>query len=554
MAFAVSGIAAKAQTTMRIPVKNLRGNHAVVSKNGPGNSVSQLTGGITCNTNYVAGTTMDLSLTISLTNADAEYADFLSITFPAGITPNSSPDATFPTNDAGGGAETLNGVTGQDISWGVDNNDQYGGISTGGPLNFTVNVTVQAGLTGTQTATFFASGDGYGGSPGDLTGSFPILEPQPDDARVFGISLVTNAGISSACNLTNDNLMMGIINAGNNAISSGQPVYYSVNGGTAVSETGMFLDMGGNPIASINSGDSALIMFSTPIDLSAAGDYNIMAWIKYAADANATNDSGATAITNIISSTVAQGAPYFVDIEDVNALNGWYVNDIDGGGTSWSLSTTTPFSGTQCLTLNEPTPVHASEDWFRTSCIDLQAGMDYNFSFVQRMATGASNGGTIGVYISQTNDITTMTTAVIAQDTVTANSKYALNSNIFTVPSTGTYYFGFKGENTDAAKKIALKVDDIKIELLGPTAVKTISKNAAIEVYPNPSNGVFSVNVSEKVNTIAVYNVVGEMVYNNDKNLSTNNTVDLSALNAGIYFVKVYTNSGVTTKQVNIVK
>lgn len=126
---------------------------------------------------YVAGTTMDLSFTMILTNVDQEYGDSLSITFPAGITPNSSPTDPIYLATEGQPNEALNGVLGQDVTWG-DNDNNYGGIEPGNLIPFTINVTIDPAVMGTQTINFFLSGDGFGAAPGDLAGTFS-LDPQP---------------------------------------------------------------------------------------------------------------------------------------------------------------------------------------------------------------------------------------------------------------------------------------------------------------------------------------------------------------------------------------
>ncbi|MEL7534391.1 MAG: choice-of-anchor J domain-containing protein, partial [Bacteroidota bacterium] len=124
---------------------------------------------------YVAGMTMDLNFTLIQTNIDAEYGDSLSITFPAGITPNSSPTDPIYIATEGQPNEALNGVFGQSVTWG-DNDNNYGGIEPGNLIPFTINVTIDPTVMGTQTINFFISGDEFGAAPGDLSGSFTIDE------------------------------------------------------------------------------------------------------------------------------------------------------------------------------------------------------------------------------------------------------------------------------------------------------------------------------------------------------------------------------------------
>ena len=82
--------------------------------------------------------------------------------------------------------EAYNGVFGQAISWGDDDNN-YGGIADGGNgLDFQVLVNVVGGLVGPQVATITLSGDGYSTTfnPGDAIATFTI-NPKPSALNSF---------------------------------------------------------------------------------------------------------------------------------------------------------------------------------------------------------------------------------------------------------------------------------------------------------------------------------------------------------------------------------
>lgn len=67
-------------------------------------------------------------------------------------------------------------------------------------------------------------------------------------------------------------------------------------------------------------------------------------------------------------------------------------------------------------------------------------------------------------------------------------------------------------------------------------------------IYPNPSNTVTSIVCAEKMDQISLMNEVGEVVYTATPN-STESTIDLSIIEAGIYFVKIETVKGIVTKK-----
>jgi len=96
------------------------------------------------------------------------------------------------------------------------------------------------------------------------------------------------------------------------------------------------------------------------------------------------------------------------------------------------------------------------------------------------------------------------------------------------------------------AAAIRLAIDDYVIGL-------DEAKTALFSVSPNPSNGVFTVTANNADNyTLEVINVLGEVVSTKSIEGSMNETVNVSELNAGIYFVKVSTATSQNVQRVVI--
>jgi uncharacterized surface protein with fasciclin (FAS1) repeats len=140
-------------------------------------------GTMTALTGYEADATVEIPFFFDLTNVDDEWVDSLSITFPAGITPVSvsNDDVFFAFDSPDFDDEEFNGVDGQTVSWG-DNDNNWGGIAAPNSYLFTVTVAVDAGVTGDQTVDFFASGDQFA-NPADLSGTVTLGE----GLSVYGI-------------------------------------------------------------------------------------------------------------------------------------------------------------------------------------------------------------------------------------------------------------------------------------------------------------------------------------------------------------------------------
>ena len=69
-------------------------------------------------------------------------------------------------------------------------------------------------------------------------------------------------------------------------------------------------------------------------------------------------------------------------------------------------------------------------------------------------------------------------------------------------------------------------------------------KKGAITVYPNPSNGIVQLEITNyelgMKNTIEVYNVLGERVYSQSSILNSPFSINLKDSPAGVYFIRVY--------------
>jgi hypothetical protein len=539
-AFAMS---VNAQTTIKI--KNPIRGEKKENLNAKVSSPMQVAASIVCNTQYVAGSTMDLQFTYTASNADLEFVDLLTLTFPAGITPNSSPDATFPTSNTGGGAEALNAPVGQVISWGVDNNDGYGGIiSTATGVNFTVNVTVAAGTAGNQTLTFDASGDGYGATPGDLTGGACVIYPA--GAALVDIKTIFvqpfNLSSLSNCNYGLDTLVAQITNIGSTT-ESNINVSYSVNGGTAM------MTVVPGPLA---PGDSTFVFWLPAYDFSATNTYDLKAWVAQASDVNLANDTTTLSFSNNVSIPLTSSS-YVNGIE--TAAN---VADISVQGTAANftgLSTGTFHSGLQALftTVAATNPAGTYSMIVSLPCMDVVNGETYRISYWRRTNATAGGNGMSGLVTG--TSVSALTTVLKPLSSITPLTTWLKDSVDYVATTTETRYFGISASGTvAAATQMNVRLDDINItKVTSGVGIKTISNNNTISIFPNPTSGILNVTSTEASSSIEVINVIGEKVYSNTL-VKGNNSIDLSGLSNGAYFVKINSNNQITTKKVVLSK
>ena len=72
---------------------------------------------------------------------------------------------------------------------------------------------------------------------------------------------------------------------------------------------------------------------------------------------------------------------------------------------------------------------------------------------------------------------------------------------------------------------------------------------SSINVYPNPVNDVLFIETEVEINEVVVYDVYGRQQVNMTTGQQEVMTVEVSNLNAGVYFVKVVTNEGEVVKR-----
>ena len=80
-----------------------------------------------------------------------------------------------------------------------------------------------------------------------------------------------------------------------------------------------------------------------------------------------------------------------------------------------------------------------------------------------------------------------------------------------------------------------------------------VSRDEYWYIYPNPSNGVFSIEVIGQADIIAT-NIEGKVISSSVTNISGGYSVDLGDVPSGTYYLKVISEDVVTTRQIFVTK
>jgi len=122
--------------------------------------------------------------------------------------------------------------------------------------------------------------------------------------------------------------------------------------------------------------------------------------------------------------------------------------------------------------------------------------------------------------------------------------------------ASNNYYIAFEG---DAKYGYGVCIDDITVtgDHIG---IDELTFNSRVNVYPNPNNGNFTIEINSKtpeIISIKVFDLLGTMVYENNNIVNSSNytnTIDLSFLSNGIYYLKVQGDYKNITKKIIIKK
>lgn len=149
-----------------------------------------------------------------------------------------------------------------------------------------------------------------------------------------------------------------------------------------------------------------------------------------------------------------------------------------------------------------------------------------------RIRFKASGGTSDTLLLGTMSDPTNPSTFTLVESLAISNSFAAYTIN-FTTLTTDTY-IAFKHGLEGIYHRIA--IDDVVWEP-NPTAKINSLDAVNFSYYPNPVSNILQVNATEKITSILVFNMLGQEVKNMK---STNiNTIDLSNLSKGTFFVKV---------------
>lgn len=430
----------------------------------------------------------------------------------------------------------------------------------------TADYYVTAGVNTTDTFYFAVAANViYNGAKGrrciaytKLPGEVNCLDDAASAETILPFDELYNCAIGSTMPIK-----MKIKNVGFRNISN-IPVSYRINANIPVTE------LYPGPL---NIGDSVIFTFSTLANFGTAGVYNVKTYTSLSSDVSLLNDTSFS--TANVMATVPMAAPSVQDFEGaIYPPNGWKVYDYDNS-VKWQK--------TFCLSGAVPGNTNAAYmdfynyaaknqiDELETAHIDLTSvtADSVIMTFDVAHAYGPNDLDTLSMWVSDDCAVSFVPTSYKKWGADLAT--VGLMNTIFSPSTTNQWrndrldltawktkqiFVRFRGSNNRGNN---LYIDNVNITTKNawPLGVEGFDE-AHIQVYPNPSDGRYNIEIyatTDKIVKWSVYNLAGQLIKNNQLNVtvgSTRGTINIEEMPAGIYLLEL--NDGSNTHRVKLNK
>ena len=99
-------------------------------------------------------------------------------------------------------------------------------------------------------------------------------------------------------------------------------------------------------------------------------------------------------------------------------------------------------------------------------------------------------------------------------------------------------------------------IDNLEFSVISDTRENSMAQNE-ISIYPNPSNGLFSIRLNKSINaeSIDILNIHGQMVFQSDISSNSESSIielNLTSLPKGIYFIRLNSEQKTQAKKIII--
>jgi len=146
----------------------------------------------------------------------------------------------------------------------------------------------------------------------------------------------------------------------------------------------------------------------------------------------------------------------------------------------------------------------------------------------------------VGFYLNHVYAIAGMyNICVTVTDTIGCSATYCQNDSVYRLANNSVYN-----------SMVYVNVDSVQHQT---TNINKYVNDNEISIYPNPNNGHFLIETNSAIKqNLQVYDINGKLVLT--QTLKGRTSIDLSALNEGVYNISLLSNEGVINKRLVIVR
>jgi photosystem II stability/assembly factor-like uncharacterized protein/PKD repeat protein len=292
----------------------------------------------------------------------------------------------------------------------------------------------------------------------------------------------------------------------------------------------------------------------------------------YAVSYTASTSKGSASITktnyiNIITTTAVYNTSFTEGFETTTVPGtDWSVSHKPSNGVNFSVTNTAAATGSKSVMINNFFNTPGDTSYLMSPTFDLSAIgspiLKFKMSCQQKVttnqdklqilsstdcgATWVSRFGLVSAALQPTTVAGQSTTPFIP--TPTQFVTYTVNIGSIASSTNAMFRFVFFADPNGQGNN--LYIDDINVTN-STVGIKNIETEMDLEIYPNPSNGIFSIGVisEAKQSQIEVYNILGECIHRQTVT-SANSQIDLSSQPNGIYFINITTDFKQYTKKI----
>lgn len=186
------------------------------------------------------------------------------------------------------------------------------------------------------------------------------------------------------------------------------------------------------------------------------------------------------------------------------------------------------------------------EGWFNNGSQSNSSDIDdtdwYKFTsprdgeLIITIEDGDEYGGEAAVTVYNSNNLSQPLFPILEQNGLTTTYKY--ESFNFTGQE-----FGILLQSNCVSYRMSWEVDNSKL------SIENFDLDKSIELFPNPTSDYLNIqnNGNLSLEKLEIIEMTGKIVYQTNR---IENQISLRNLDSGIYFVRIYSNKGITTKKV----